>query len=155
MTKISSGYTAFMKKGFPVFWFGFIALFVAIALSRSGVRADPMLLIAPCALAVFGYFIFKKLVFDLVDEVYDCGDYLLIRNGGEEDHLALSNVMNVNSSTYTNPPRITLRLVNPGKFGSEVAFSPVRKFTLNPFKPNPVAEDLIVRVDKARSRRAR
>ena len=154
MTKISSGYTAFIKKVFPVFWFGFVGLFLVIAISTGGYVKNPMLVIAPCALAVFGYFIFKKLVFDLVDEVYDCGDYLLIRNGGEEDHLALSNIMNVNTSTYTNPPRITLRLVNPGKFGTEVAFSPLRPFSLNPFTKNRVAEDLIVRVDKARSRRA-
>ena len=154
MTKISSGYTAFIKKVFPVFWFGIVGLFLAIAFSTGGYHKDPMLLIVPCVLAVFGYFIFKKLVFDLVDEVYDCGDYLLIRNGGEEQHLALSNIMNVNTSTYTNPPRITLRLVNPGKFGTEVAFSPLRPFSLNPFTKNRVAEDLIVRVDKARSRRA-
>jgi hypothetical protein len=61
--------------------------------------------------------------------------------------------MNVNASTMTNPPRITLRLATPSKFGSEIAFSPARQFTLNPFAPSPVAEDLIVRVDKARTLR--
>jgi hypothetical protein len=62
--------------------------------------------------------------------------------------------MNVSASTNMNPPRITLRLVQPGKFGSELAFSPTMSFTLNPFAKSGVAEDLIVRVDKARSRRA-
>ena len=103
---------------------------------------------------VFGYFLMKKLVWDLVDEVYDCGDFLLVKNRDEEERIALSNIMNVNASTYINPPRITLRLVNPSKFGSEVAFSPITGFKLNPFAKNAVAEDLIVRVYQARSKRA-
>jgi hypothetical protein len=61
--------------------------------------------------------------------------------------------MNVNASTYVNPPRITLRLVTPGRFGNEIAFSPIAGFRLNPFAKNKIAEDLIVRVDRARSKR--
>jgi len=49
-----------------------------------------------------------------------------------------------------NPPRITLRLVRPGRFGREITFTPVKPFTMNPFTRNPVADDLIERVDKAR-----
>jgi len=45
------------------------------------------------------------------------------------------------------------RLVTPGKFGTELSFSPIRRFWLNPFAKNPFGEDLIVRVDRARSRR--
>jgi hypothetical protein len=110
--------------------------------------------VVPLFMAAFGFFLMKKLVWDLVDEVYDCGDFLLIRNRGEEDKVSLSNVMNVNASTHMNPPRITLRLVSPGKFGTEIPFSPLTGFTLNPFAKNKVAEDLIVRVDQARSKRA-
>jgi hypothetical protein len=95
----------------------------------------------------------KKLVWDLADEVYDCGDFLLVRKRDEEDRVPLSNVMNVNASTYVNPPRITLRLVTPGRFGNEIAFSPIAGFRLNPFAKNKIAEDLIVRVDRARSKR--
>ena len=77
-----------------------------------------------------------------------------MRKGDEEDMVPLSNVMNVSASTVTNPPRITLRLVTPGKFGDEVTFSPMKDFTLNPFARNPIAEDLIRRVDQARARRS-
>ena len=62
--------------------------------------------------------------------------------------------MNVSASTMVNPPRVTLRLVQPGKFGSEVVFSPKTGFTLNPFAKSEVAEDLIERVDRARRYRA-
>jgi len=154
MTKISSGYTAFMKKAFPALWFGFLGLFIIAILAKGAHAQSAMFIVIPCVMAVVGYLVMKKLIWNLVDEVYDCGDFLLIRNGSDEDHLPLSNIINVNSSMYTNPPVITLRLATPGKFGPDIAFSPLRPFSLNPFARNAVAEDLIVRVDKARSKRA-
>jgi hypothetical protein len=154
VTKISSGSTFSSKKLFPLMWFGFLAVFVVLTTLTGAAESDPMFLIGPAVVAVFGFFLMKKLVWDLVDEVYDCGDFLLVKNRGEEERVPLSNIMNVNASTAMNPPRITLRLVKPGRFGQEIAFSPVTGFTLNPFAKNQVAEDLIVRVDRARSRRA-
>lgn len=111
-----------------------------------------MSLVVPFFMAVAGYVVMKKLIWDLADVVYDCGDYLIVRNRGQEDVVQLSNVMNVSATTYVNPPRITLRLVTPGRFGNEIAFSPETKFTLNPFAKNPIAEDLIVRAYEARTR---
>jgi hypothetical protein len=40
--------------------------------------------------------------------------------------------------------------VNPGRFGKEVSFIPVKPLGLNPFASNAVADSLIERVDKAR-----
>ena len=100
--------------------------------------------------AVIGFFLMKKLIWSLVDEVHDGGDYRLVRKGGDEERVPLSNIMNVNASTNMNPPRVTLRLVKPGRFGSEVSFVLPRRFSFNPFAKHPVVEDLIVRVDKAR-----
>lgn len=152
MTKISKN-QFFMKKAFPAFWFGLLVFFCFIGVSTGAYKKDFMFLVVPAFMAVFGYFIMKKLVWDLADEVYDCGDHLLVRKGNDEERVPLSNIMNVSASVLVNPPRISLRLATPGKFGDEVSFSPVRPFTLNPFARNPVAEDLIVRVDKARSHR--
>lgn len=154
MTQISSKSTFFYKKVFPVLWFGFLAIFIVTTLLSGAVEKDFMFLVVPCAMAVFGFFLFRKLVWNLADEVYDGGDFLVVRFRSEEENVALSNIMNVSASTNMNPPRITLRLVQPGKFGSELAFSPTKSFTLNPFAKSEVAEDLMVRVDKARSRRA-
>jgi len=67
--------------------------------------------------------------------------------------LPFSNVMNVSMSTGLNPPRLSLRVVTPGQLGPEIVFSPARRFSLNPFARNPIAEDLMVRVDRARSKR--
>jgi len=136
-------------------WFGFIAVFVGVALLSGAAReTNGAFLLGPCLMAVFGYFFMKRFVWDLVDEVYDCGDFLLVRNRGMEENVALSNIMNVSMSIGANPPRLELRLVKPGRFGTEIAFSPTRPFSFNPFVRNPVAEDLMVRVDRARSKRA-
>jgi hypothetical protein len=122
-----------------------------LVLLTGAVAQDASFLAVPIVMAVGGFYLMRKLVWDLADEVYDCGDSLLIRNGGEEDLVPLSSIMNVSVSTYVNPPRITLRLVRSGKFGDEIAFSPVKPFTLNPFAKNEVAEDLILRVHQARA----
>jgi hypothetical protein len=155
MKKISSGLTMFYKKVFPLIWFGFIAFFVAAVVIGGAVRADPlMFLVMPCVMAVFGFFLMKVLVWDLADEVFDCGDSLLIKKGGDEERFPLRNIMNVSTSVAVNPRRITLRLVRPGRFGPEVSFSPLSNISFVPFAKNPVAEDLIVRVDQARRERA-
>jgi hypothetical protein len=90
--------------------------FLTVVIAAGAVREAPMFLIVPLAMAGFGYFFMKKLVWDLVDEVYDGGEYLLVRNRGDEERVPLINVMNINVM-FSNPPRITLRLVNAGKFG--------------------------------------
>ena len=153
MKKISSGLTMVNKKIFPAFWFAFLAIFVIVSLVSGAADTDVMFLLVPALMAVIGYFVMKKFVWILADEVYDCGDFLLVRNRGEEDRIPLASVVNVNPSTFTNPPKITLRLASPGKWGSEVVFSPIRNATLNPFARNAVAADLIARVDRARGGR--
>jgi hypothetical protein len=151
--KISSRVTVFHKRIFPLLWFGFLAFFLVALVFNGAMQKAPMIVLAPLVMAVFGYVLMKKLVWNLADEVYDGGDSLLVRIRGEEEMIPLSNIMNVSASPSANPQTITLRLVTPGKFGSDVAFSPVTGWTLNPFARNPVADDLIVRVDAARSRR--
>lgn len=153
MKKISSSSTFISKKVLPLVWFGFLVYFVVQTILTGAAKTDPIFLLFPLLMTAFVFFLMKKLVWDLADEVYDGGDFLLIRNRGEEERIALSNIMNVSVAMYVNPSRITLRLVNPSKFGKEISFSPDAKFTLNPFAKNQVAEDLIVRVDQARAKR--
>ena len=109
--------------------------------------------VAMVLMALLGFVLIRKLVWDLADEVYDCGDTLLVRNRGVEDLIPLANVVNISVTTLTNPPRVELRLALPSKLGSEVVFSPVVGVRLNPFKKIPVVEDLIARVDRARRAR--
>jgi len=150
MKKISSGTLFVTKKVFPFLWFGVLTLVLIVGIVSKAYDKNPMVLFVPVIMAFFGYFLMKKLVWDLVDEVYDGGDYLLVKNRGQEERVALSNIMNVSATTMVTPPRITLRLVKPSRFGPEIAFSPIRPITLNPFAKNAVAEELIARAYAAR-----
>jgi hypothetical protein len=154
MTKISSKSTFIYKKLFPILWFGFIAVFLAVALFSGGGQSNLLFLFVALAMGVFGFFLFRRLVWDLADEVLDAGDHLLVKRRGTEERISIANIMNVSVSSYVNPIRVSLRLVEPGKLGSEVAFTPQAPFTLNPFAKNRVAEDLIVRVHRERARGA-
>ena len=155
MKKISSSWTVFYKKIFPLFWFGILVFAVVTSLAEGAIEEGRWtFLVIPCLMAGVAFVLMKKLVWDLADEVYDCGDSLLVKSRGDEERIPLSNIMNVNASTNSNPPRVTLRLVRPGRFGSEVTFSPLAKMSFNPFAKNAVVEDLIVRVDQARQRRS-
>jgi hypothetical protein len=157
--KLSSNMTFFLKRVFPLLYLGFVAVFVAVAVASGAARtAGPIFFAGPALAFVIGLGAMKKLVWNLVDEVYDGGDYLLIKNKGREHSLSLADVTNVSGSLHTNPPRITLRIANAsgaGPLGSQVTFSPKRPLTLNPFAKNPIFEDLVARVDRARAGRRR
>ena len=153
MKKISADNTRFYKRIFPMMWFGILAVFLVVAIRTGGIEEDNFFLLVPLGMGVFGFFFFKNLLWDLADEVHDCGDSLLIRSGGQEETIPLSNIMNVNSSVQVNPPRVTLKLVVPSTFGNEITFVPARRFSFNPFAKFEIVDDLIIRVDRARSQR--
>ena len=116
MRLISSRMTFFYKRVFPFIWFGVLLLLMAFGLvsaSRGGLASNVPFLIVPVLMAVFGYHIMKKLVFNLADEVLDAGDTLVVRSGGQEDHIALSDIKNVNYSPYMSPPQVTLSVRRP------------------------------------------
>ncbi len=154
MKLISSKMTFFNKRVFPVIWFGFLFVFIAVNLYTGAGRSASVPLpffIMPVVMIGIGYFIMKKLVFDLVDEVWDNGDSLVVKNRGQEQHIALRDIKNVSYSPYINPPRVTLSLRRPTDFGDQIAFgAPMR---LLPLWSSPAINDLIERVDQARRER--
>jgi hypothetical protein len=104
--------------------------------------------IIPVLRIVLGYFFMRKLVFDLVDEVWDDGDALVIENRDDEEWLALSENKNVSYPPFMNPPRVTLSLRRPTVFGDEIAFNASTRFI--PLSKSPIITELIDRVDRAR-----
>jgi hypothetical protein len=153
MRRISSKMTFFNKRVFPAIWFGFLVVFVGIAFFASAQRnsAPPVpFLLAPAIMAVIGFVIMKRLIFDLVDEVWEDGDSLIVKNRGEEQRIALSDIKNVSYSPYMNPPRVTLSLRRPTPFGDQITFAAPVRFI--PFATSPLINDLIDRVDAARQR---
>lgn len=158
MQRLSSRSTFFFKRVFPAFWFGFLALWT-VAWAGSAVATHNMKMLAvlpgPLIMALFGYALFKWLLFGLVDEVWLEGDQLLVRNRGEQSHVPLANIINVNASVMVSPPRITLSLRQASAaLGKDISFMPIgRTSLLAAFKPSPVAADLIQRIDALRQRR--
>jgi len=153
MKRISSGRTFFYKRIFPLIWFGFLAVFVVNAMWKiESLEQRWPFVVVPIVMTVLGISVMKKVIWDLADEVQDGGNFLLIRKGSDEERVPLSNIMNVSASTNMNPRRVTLRLVKPGKFGTEVSFVPPSRFSFDPSAHHPIVDDLIVRVDKARRR---
>jgi hypothetical protein len=147
MNKISSRMTVFYKRLLPLLFLGFLGSFVFTGASAG---ADPLFFVVPLFMTVMMFFVMKQFVWVLADEVFDRGDALVVRNRGEECEIPLGDIMNVSGSLMVNPPRVTLRLATPCRFGDEVSFSPAQSFSLNPFAKCEVAEDLILRVDQAR-----
>ena len=80
------------------------------------------------------------------------GDYdaLIVRNGSEEERVPFTEIMNVSYTATMNPPRVTLRLRNPGRFGDTVTFCAPLRFV--PFSSSPLIDELIARIDAKRRR---
>jgi|WetSurMetagenome_2_1015567.scaffolds.fasta_scaffold304278_1 hypothetical protein len=150
MKKLTSKTTFLYKKLFPFIWFGFLAIFLCVGLfaNTNGNGPGLMFLVIPLGMIVFGYFLMKKLVWDLIDEVYDEETSLLFRNGGKEIRVNLKDIKNVSYTTMINPPRVTLTIRYPTDLGDELSFSPPASWI--PFKKNKDIEVLIDRIDKAR-----
>ncbi len=151
MRRLSSKTTFLQKRLFPALWFGGLLLFLVSAASgrlRLGQFPPLPVLIVPILMAGFGYFMFRKLTFGLVDEVWDDGDTLIVRNGNEEERIALSEIMNVSYSLYPNPTRVTLSLRGTTRFGREISFYPPARAW--PFSRSPIVDELIERIDAKR-----
>src|SRR5690348_1209185 len=111
MERISSGMTFFMKYAFPVLWVGFIVLWFAMAFTHGAMARDPAaFLVMPVVMVAVGLFVMRKFLWNIADEVRDGGAFLVVRKGGVEERIALSEVINVDLQRYTNPKLVTLRL---------------------------------------------
>ncbi|MFZ2754151.1 MAG: hypothetical protein WAZ48_11970 [Lysobacteraceae bacterium] len=151
-----SGATFFLKRVFPAIWLGFLMLFVIMGFvtgPHGKIDALPFLLM-PVVMAAFGVFMFKKLVWDLADDVSLAGDALIVRKGDIEERIRLADIMNVSVTQMTNPTRISLRLRKKCRLGDEIVFMPKSEFRFNPFARNKVGEQLILLVDRARQMEA-
>jgi hypothetical protein len=151
MRRLSSRATFFYKRIFPIIWFGFLLLFMAVSLFAGPPSGRSLFLpglIIPAVMMGFGYFLMKSLIFDLVDEVFDAGDALLVKNSGNEARIALSDIKNINYTFLVSPPRVTLSIRRPNIFGERVTFCAPLRFI--PFSTSPIIDDLIERIDAAR-----
>ena len=149
MKQLSSKSTFTYKKVIPVFWFGCLAMVICVGLfvDTKGNGGRIIFIVAPIVLMVFGYFVMKKVFWDLIDEVYDLGTDLLFRNKGMEFLVNLRDIKNISYNTWVNPPRVTLSIRYQTEMGDELSFSPPS--TWIPFLKNKDIVSLIDRIDRA------
>src|SRR5882672_6876642 len=96
MRRISSRATFYQKRIFPLFIFGWLVAFIAFPVLiglKSGQYPPIPFLVIPILVGITFFFIMKMMVFDLVDEVWDAGDVLIIKNKNQEERVALSDIM--------------------------------------------------------------
>lgn len=72
-----------------------------------------------------------KLIWKIADEVYDCGDYLLVRRNGKETKVHLNNILEVWVASPVQSifqrkkaPRATVTMRHPSIFGQMILFIP-------------------------------
>ncbi|HEY3859773.1 MAG TPA: hypothetical protein VGM47_09225, partial [Gammaproteobacteria bacterium] len=151
--RISSRMTGFYKRMFPILWFGLLALILVVMASMS--RRTPgvplVALLVPALIMVLGYFLFRKLLSDLMDEVWDNGKELIVVNEGHVEHESLANIVNVSYSGFTNPKRAVVMLRRPGRWGGKIAFIPLRSsIRILSLGDNEMIDELVRRADEAR-----
>jgi hypothetical protein len=144
VNRISSPWTRFIKWVTPLAWLGGLGYLLIDNV------ADPAFVAAILGLAAVGLVLMKLFIWNLADEVYDCGDSLLVRRGGIEESVPISGIEEVALALFSRPPRITLRLATPGKFGDAIVFTPPTSPGQEIFGRNPIAEDLKAKVQRAR-----
>src|SRR2546422_948991 len=103
MRRISSRMMLFYKRFFPVILFGFPLFMVAFPFIRAGVIPSPSffmgvfmipgLIMAGVLLVLF--FIIRRTALNIVDEVFDDGQSLVVRNKGQEERILLADIVNV------------------------------------------------------------
>jgi len=152
MKKISTPYMASIK-GMPYLVVFMMAVMLVLMLANRVYETRPSVLLFPCGMAVVCYHIAKSSAKDLADEVYDCGDSLLVRKSGEEERISLASIVNVNFNAQ--PSRITLTLDPPGRFGDRILFAPPPQVYWGQNPENEVAQDLVVRTSQARMAKLR
>jgi hypothetical protein len=137
----------------PMLFFGVVLpmlVFGLLPLLRDRQVSNVTFPVVLLLLAVFAYRFMEKSVFNLADEVLDAGNALVVRRGGQEERIALSDIKNVSYSPYMSPPQVTLSVRRHTVFGETIAFlAPVSMF---PVRSSAVIHDLIDRVDAARQK---
>jgi hypothetical protein len=143
MRCISSRATFWNKFGIPGLFLILIALSFLAALAEgigNSIRAAVPHLLALMFISAAWYLVARKSA-ELVDEVYDDGDALVVRNDDDKVRIAFSDIKNVEWWRYGSV-HIRVTLQKPCILGDRVVF-----LATGGFRPKPDIEDLIQRVN--------
>jgi hypothetical protein len=125
MRQISSKATFFVKRIYPIIFVAAVILFFAFPLmfvERARIPSLWPLLPTMVLVLLVGYWAMKKLLFDLVDAVFEDGNALVVKSDGREERVSVSDIAAAGYTSVFNPMRVTLSLRRPTSFGTEIAF---------------------------------
>ncbi|HTE40679.1 MAG TPA: hypothetical protein VK629_07610 [Steroidobacteraceae bacterium] len=154
MTKISADHMEFNKAFAPVSFLGLSAILAVVVSTKTPLtQGQWILMLLPILVAGVGMFITKQFVWQLMDEMYDCGDHLLAKRGSEQRVIPLAHILSVSKSKGRY---IELLLTSTGTFGRQVTFAARRTSAdrvIHPFGRSPIYKDLVDRVAAAKANR--
>lgn len=151
MNKIS-GSTKSLKKTFPAIWFVLFGIFVVgDVLSPDG---PGQMTVGAIVMSLLGLVFFKYALWDLVDEVYDCGETLHFRRGSTEQRVSLSEIVHIDHSVDDYPETVTIYCRSDGPIGTKIRFClPESSSSASESSPYPrpeVVSELLNRVNHSR-----
>jgi hypothetical protein len=98
------------------------------------------------AISSFWFVIHKKLTWDVADEVWDCGDDLLIPRNGVEERIPFTRISYGKGISSCYPPIVTLTFDKPTIFARQIRFYPISPLGFIPLRKETVSKDLINRI---------
>ncbi|QDU09404.1 GNAT family N-acetyltransferase [Gimesia aquarii] len=151
MKKISCRVTFFHKKLSPIIFL--CALFYVMTMLVFGVRGNPIFAIYFTPIIIIALWsILKSKELKVLDEVYDDGDSLLLRNSGKEIRVNLGDIKHISYGTKrSRRPTVIMNFRQDNELGTEVRFWPAGEDILS-WEENNDIEELIGRIYQANAK---
>lgn len=150
MNRISSRWTFFYKRLFiPCILAIFASVFASLCiggLSAEDAKQLALMALITIVVAATPMAIVWRIVSRLVDEVWDCGQELLVRNDAKEFRIPLREIQSVDYSWLVQPQRVTLKLASDSVANDTITFMPpIRAFALS---APPIVREFRVRIER-------
>jgi hypothetical protein len=146
--QISSQSTFGQKYAAPTFAVivaALLALVTFVTGLQEGFRAIIPHLFAVLFFSGIAYLLVITQMQKIVDEVYDDGDALVVRNGDHKERILFSDISNVEWWPDTIQ-RVTVTLRKPCVFGNRIVF--LAPYRIWPYAAHPDVKDLIGRINQ-------
>jgi hypothetical protein len=143
--RISSSMSYHLKRTIPLLILGALSAALAAALLNRPRVIETVMVFAVALVA--GASLIYWFMRDVLDEVFDDGDRLLVRNGGVEETMLLRDVASVSALRNRTLVRVTLVMAAPEKFGGKIVFLARDTFLdAMPHGPPALAKELESRI---------
>ncbi|RBW67188.1 hypothetical protein DS893_00310 [Vibrionales bacterium C3R12] len=150
MKKIS-GATFIYKKLFPTLVIGFLSIWIAVYAISGGIELkNTFVLLLFVGVVIFTFVFFRKTVWDLVDEVFDCGDCLIYRLDGIETKVMLDEITHIACAHAHSPERAKVFACTREGKTFHFVFCLKARIILSRRDQNPVILELVERIDQVK-----